>query len=408
MADKMAIDLGRYDKLFQKGIIGTAGKSYLQTLIDSRLVSESNAYYWMQPGNYTVDPINVPLPPGRNSKPTFEIKNVVRQLITLPDVHETMAEVSQKDKDGHAELTGTIPTFAHGLYDNTYSREELKDWMESLGGDAALVNQYIKDTSDFVLGHMYNISRLCAARTSTGGGETHLGQGGKLKIPNMVPSINFRNLGAKSIDDPTCDILESLKAIQDPILMANGEDKSMWRTDVDDVSLQTKWLANASVIKEVNKYILAYGRAAANVIVINGEVDINQSITKEDILAYSRSPMSKIAPIYENKEYQSEQQIVGRFSTRGWQVGNIVFRRNTWAGVIKKSKVKDIDLLEREAALDLIVNSASTMNGLVWIANIVRSEGMLRAYHTNVYGSYLPILSDFMNHYIISSTNSFS
>jgi hypothetical protein len=104
-------------------------------------------------------------------------------------------------------------------------------------------------------------------------------------------------------------------------------------------------LKNAAFIAEVNRYISLYAPEKV-IIVQSGTSSTNvSSITWEQLVEYSRSPISKISPIRIVREQQTVQGITTYTSVKGWNPDVVVLRPLGYAGVLVHAQVADVELM---------------------------------------------------------------
>ena len=144
------------------------------------------------------------------------------------------------------------------------------------------------------------------------------------------------------------------------------------------------------------------------VIVQSGSTSLDTSvISMEQLIAYSRSSISKISPIMVVREEQRVQNITTISTVNGWASGKAVLRplgNNGKAGVIVHAKCADVEMIGTGEYNNLIsVNSAKAL-GFLYVMNVVSPNGMLKKYLTKVIGRYAPVLNEAMQHVVVDTT----
>jgi hypothetical protein len=163
-------------------------------------------------------------------------------------------------------------------------------------------------------------------------------------------------------------------------------------------------LKNAAFIKEVNRYITLYAPDKV-IVVANGASNTTvDTITWEQLVAYSRSPISKISPIRIVREQQTVQGITTYTTVKGWKQGVAVLRPLGYAGVLVHAKVADVELMQSGEVNSGIQFSLAKVQGFLNVINKVTPNGMLKAYHTDVIGRYATVLNESQYHVCVDTT----
>ena len=163
-------------------------------------------------------------------------------------------------------------------------------------------------------------------------------------------------------------------------------------------------LNNAAFIKEVNRYIALYAPDKV-IVVTSGSSSTNvDTITWEQLVAYSRSPISKISPIRIVREQQTVQGITTYTTVKGWNAGVAVLRPLGYAGVLVHAKVADVELMRSGEVNNGIQFSLAKVQGFLNVINKVVPNGMLKSYHTDVLGRYATVLNEAPYHIVVDTT----
>ena len=165
-----------------------------------------------------------------------------------------------------------------------------------------------------------------------------------------------------------------------------------------------KNLKNAKFIEEVNRYIRLY--APDKVVVINNGASTTDvsTITWEQLVEYSRSPISKISPIRVVREQQTVQGITTYHTVSGWNPDVVVLRPLGYAGVLVHAKTADVELMRRGEVNKTIDFNLAKIQNFLYVINKITPNGMLKSYHTDVIGRYATVLTESMYHVVVDIT----
>ena len=128
------------------------------------------------------------------------------------------------------------------------------------------------------------------------------------------------------------------------------------------------------------------------------------SISYEQLVAYSRCPISKISPIRIVREQQTVQGITTYTTVKGWKSGIAVLRPLGFAGVLVHAQVPDVELMRSGDVNSGIQFSLAKVQGFLNVINKVTPNGMLKSYHTDVIGRYATVLDESMYHVVVDTT----
>jgi hypothetical protein len=163
-------------------------------------------------------------------------------------------------------------------------------------------------------------------------------------------------------------------------------------------------LNNAAFKKEVNRYIALYAPDKV-IVVTNGSSTTNvDTITWEQLVAYSRSPISKISPIRIVREQQTVQGITTYYTVNGWNPDVVVLRPLGFAGVVVHAKTADVQLMQSGEVNNGVQFSLAKVQNMLYVINKVTPNGVLKAYHTDVIGRYATVLTESPYHVVVDIT----
>lgn len=407
------------EKLYQRGFMDGANAGFLQTLIDSTIEIEENAFFWQEhfrvEGNeYDIDRNDL------KKNPAWTVKQGIKRTVPMADAMAPLSETMQLEAEGMEEKTGSIYQYGKGLFETSMSKLELQARLRELGADENLVVGFVRGVADLVKTHNLRVSHMAAMTLSRGGqygntinvtnvaGGTTTTQGFSGVVANQsayIPLTNYKKAGTKVWTAADCDIPEQMRKIENDFKEANYiPDGTPFEWDIPWNIVVNVLLKNAAFIKEVNRYIALY--APDKVIIVNngGSSTKVDTITYEQLVLYSRSPISKISPIRIVREQQVVQGITTYTTVKGWAPGVAVLRPLGYAGVLVHAKVADVELMKSGEVNKGIDFSLAKVQGFLNVINKVTPNGMLKSYHTDVIGRYATVLDESPYHVVVDTT----
>lgn len=407
------------EKLYQRGFMDGANAGFLQTLIDSTIEIDENAFFWQEhfrvEGNeYDIDRNDL------KKNPAWTVKQGIRRTVPMADAMAPLSETMQLEAEGMEEKTGSIYQYGKGLFETSMSKLELQARLRELGADENLVVGFVRGVADLVKTHNLRVSHMAAMTLSRGGqygntinvtnvaGGTTTTQGFSGVVANQsayIPLANYKKAGTKVWTAADCDIPEQMRKIEADFKEANYiPDGTPFEWDIPWNIVVNVLLKNAAFIKEVNRYIALYAPDKV-IVVTNGSSTTNvDTITYEQLVLYSRSPISKISPIRIVREQQVVQGITTYTTVKGWAPGVAVLRPLGYAGVLVHAKVADVELMKSGEVNKGIDFSLAKVQGFLNVINKVTPNGMLKSYHTDVIGRYATVLDESPYHVVVDTT----
>ena len=407
------------EKLYQRGFMDGANAGFLQTLIDSTIEIEENAFFWQEhfrvEGNeYDIDRNDL------KKNPAWTVKQGIRRTVPMADAMAPLSETMQLEAEGMEEKTGSIYQYGKGLFETSMSKLELQARLRELGADENLVVGFVRGVADLVKTHNLRVSHMAAMTLSRGGqygntinvtnvaGGTTTTQGFSGVVANQsayIPLTNYKKAGTKVWTAADCDIPEQMRKIEADFKEANYiPDGTPFEWDIPWNIVVNVLLKNAAFIKEVNRYIALYAPDKV-IVVTNGSSTTNvDTITYEQLVLYSRSPISKISPIRIVREQQVVQGITTYTTVKGWAPGVAVLRPLGYAGVLVHAKVADVELIKSGEVNKGIDFALAKVQGFLNVINKVTPNGMLKSYHTDVIGRYATVLDESPYHVVVDTT----
>lgn len=407
------------EKLYQRGFMDGANVGFLQTLIDSTIEIEENAFFWQEhfrvEGNeYDIDRNDL------KKNPAWTVKQGIKRTVPMADAMAPLSETMQLEAEGMEEKTGSIYQYGKGLFETSMSKLELQARLRELGTDENLVVGFVRGVADLVKTHNLRVSHMAAMTLSRGGqygntinvtnvaGGTTTTQGFSGVVANQsayIPLANYKKAGTKVWTAADCDIPEQMRKIEADFKEDNYiPDGTPFEWDIPWNIVVNVLLKNAAFIKEVNRYIALYAPDKV-IVVTNGSSTTNvDTITYEQLVLYSRSPISKISPIRIVREQQVVQGITTYTTVKGWAPGVAVLRPLGYAGVLVHAKVADVELMKSGEVNKGIDFSLAKVQGFLNVINKVTPNGMLKSYHTDVIGRYATVLDESPYHVVVDTT----
>lgn len=403
------------EKLYTKGFLGGSNQGFLQTLIDKTIEIKENAFFWQEhffvEGNeYDVDVSD------KTKNPAWTVRQRINRTVPMADAMAPLSETMQLDAEGFEEKTGSIYQYGKGMFETSMSKLELEARLKELGPDQSLVMGFVRGVADLVKSHNLRVSNMAAMTLSRGGqygntidlgsGKTTRGFSGVVTSQSAyIPTSNFKTAGTKVWTAADCDIPEQMRKIEADFREANSIPSSVpfvWNIPYDIV--MNVLLKNAAFVKEVNRWIALFAKDKV-VVVTSGSSSTNvDTITWEQLAQYSRSDISKIAPIQIVREQQIVQGITSYHTVSGWKAGVAVLRPAGYAGVLVHAKCADVELMRSGEVNKGVDFSLAKVQGFINIINKVVPDGMLKAYHTDAIGRYATVLTESPYHVVVDTT----
>ena len=407
------------EKLYQKGFMDGTNVGFLQTLIDNTIEIKENTFFWQEhfrvEGNeYDIDMSDL------KKNPAWTVRQKVNRIVPMADAMAPLSETMQLDAEGMEEKTGSIYQYGKGLFETSMSKLELEARLRELGPDQNLVTGFVRGVADLVKTHNLTASNMAAQTLSRGGqygntialtnvaGGTATTQGFSGVITSQgsyIPASNFKTAGQYVWNNASCDIPEQMRKIEQDFKDANYiPDGTPFEWDLPWDMVVNVLLKNAAFIKEVNRYIALYAPDKVIVVTSGNSTTNVDTITWEQLVQYSRSPISKISPIRIVREQQTVQGITTYTTVKGWKAGVAVLRPLGFAGVLVHAKGPEAELMRSGEVNNGIQFSLAKIQNFLYVINKVTPNGMLKSYHTDVLGRYATVLDESQYHVVVDTT----
>lgn len=398
------------DKLYEQGLINGTGNGFVQKVIDQSIILNANRFFWQE--NFIVEGNEYLIDLGDTQKnPAWTVRMKKNRPVPTADAMAPLSEVAQLDGEGYSEKTGSIFQWGKGLYDTSMSKLELQARLRELGNvDTDLLDGYVRGVADLTNTHMSTLSNIAAQTISKGGAYDNTNIKGFSAITvnqeAYIPLENFKKAGAKVWTDPTCDIPAQMQKIEYDFKLANNIESDaqfVWQIPYD--TILTILLNNQAFKDEVNRYIRFYAKDKVIVVNNQGGTSLDTDlITLEDLIAYSRSEISKISPIIVVKEEQVVQDIKTIRTVNGWERNKVVLRpigAGGKCGVVVHSQVADVEMIRTGEINNSVTANASKILNFLYLLNEVSNDGKYKKYATKVIGRYGTVLTEAMQHVVV-------
>lgn len=403
------------ERFFNK-IIDTDGVGFLQQLVDSIELDE-NANFWTEHFQVEGNEYDIDISDTKKN-PAWTVRQRDIRVVPMADPMAPLSETMQLDREGYSEKTGSIYGFGKGLFDTSMSKLELQARLAQMSpGDRSLVTAMQRGVADLIKTHNLRLSNMAAMTLSYGGAyntttaqnivpagqtPTITSQGFSgvvVNQPAYIPFANYKKAGAKVWTDATADIPSQMQKIEYDFKVANNLDESTpFEWDIPYDIVVNILLKNSFFIAEVNRYIRL--EAPDKVVIINsgGSTLDSSTITWQQLVAYTRSSISKISPIRIVREQQTVQGITTYYTVRGWKPNTVVLRPLGRAGVVVHALPEWVKLMRSGEVNNNVQYSIAKWNNLIYIINKIVPNGMLKSYHTDALGRYATVLDESQYH----------
>lgn len=363
------------------------GRQIVTQILNDPDLIRANHMFWAQ--KFRIDPQITPT----NAEGEAIFKSTMRQLESgvLMDMRAPLGDSVPEDKKGLAYYSGVIPEFiSKGTVEKATERAYKEDLFAQFG-DAALIAAYATDVLQSKLDSAnQTLSHMGAQLLSTGKIVYNQGvgiQGNVLKAD--IPAENFLKAGAKVWSDTSARLLDQIVKMVEDIREKQGLDLQ-FQLEITRKQFLEAFMKNEQVIEWV-RYLN----------VINNTPLPERAVMTEDLVKNALARFEGLPPvvIVEEKQKDTENGIV-----HGWKEGVAVLRPLGYAGFIRRTTIKDVELFTKYGNSVNSYSFASALNGLAQIANSVIVNGNFKEWHTHVIMAAVPSLDEFLYHYIIDTT----
>lgn len=364
------------------------GRQIVTQILNDPDLIRANHTFWAT--KFRVDPQITPT--NQEGEAVFISRMRELQSGVLMDMRAPLGDSTPEDKKGLAYYSGAIPEF---ISKGTVEKATERDYKEKLFeqfGDAALIAAYATDVLQSKIDSAnQTLSHMSAQLLSTGKIIYRQGvgiQGNVLKAE--IPAKNFLKAGAAVWTDTNARILDQIRKIYNDVREEMGLDLSM-QLEVTRSMWNECFLKNTQVIEWVRYY------NSLNNVLLPENLELTDALAQAAIAKFEGIPQIVIV---EEKQKDCENGVV-----HGWADGAAVLRPLGYAGLIRRTTVKDVELFNKYGNGVNSYSFANALNGLATVANSVIVNGNFKEWHTHLIMAAVPSLDEFLYHYIIDTTS---
>ena len=406
-------------RLFDRQI-DTDGLGFLQTLVDN-IELEENENFWSEHFQVEGSEYDIDLADTKKNPAWTAVQRDIR-VVPMADPMAPLSETRQLETEGFTEKTGSIYGYGKGLFDTSMSKLQFQNRLAQMAPqDRSLITAAQKGIRDLIKSHNQRLSNMAAMTLSYGGAyntttaqnvvvspnvptiTTQGVSGVVVSQPDYIPLDNYKKAGAKVWTAADADIPSYMQKIEYDFKVAKNLDESAaFEWDIPYDIVVNVLLKNAAFKAEVNRYIRL--EAPDKVVIINsgGSTLDTDIITWQQLVAYSRSTISKISPIRIVREQQTVHGITQYYTVRGWKPNTVVLRPLGYAGVVVHAIPEWAKLMRSGEVNETITWNMAKWNNLIYIINKIVPNGMLKSYHTDALGRYATILNESQYHVCVN------
>ena len=378
----MKFEQSTYNKIWDS----TEGSQIVTQILNSPDLINANHMFWTE--KFRVDP-NI-TPANQEGEAVFISRMREIESGVLMDMRAPLGDSVPEDKKGIAYYSGVIPEF---ISKGTVEKATERDYKEKLFeqfGDVALVAAYATDVLQSKIDSAnQTLSNMSAQLLSTSKIIYKSGvgiQGNVLKAE--VPAANFLKAGTKVWTDTTARLLDQIVEIVEDVKNKTGI--ANWQLEVTKDQFKNCFLKNAQVIEWVRYMNIINNQPLPERLVLSREMAMSALASFEGL-----PPIV----IIEEKQKDADSTIV-----HGWKAGVAVLRPAGIAGYMRRTTIKDTELLTKYGNSVNSYSFTPALNGLATVRNSVVVNGNFKEWHTDVVLAGVPSLDQFLYHYIIDTT----
>lgn len=363
------------------------GREIVTQILQNPDLIRANHTFWMQ--KFRVDPQITPT--NQEGEAIFISRMREMQSGVLMDMRAPLGDSIPEDKRGLSYYSGAIPEF---ISKGTVEKATERDYKEKLFeqfGDSALLAAYATDVLQSKLDSAnQTLSHMSAQLMSTGKIIYNQGvgiQGNVLKAE--IPTENFLTAGASVWSNTSARLLDQIVKMVEDIREAKGLDLQ-FQLEITRSQFLEAFMKNEQVIEWV-RYLN----------VINNTPLPQRAVMTEDLVTEALAKFEGLPKIViiEEKQKDTENGVV-----HGWASGKAVLRPLGFAGLIRRTTIKDVELFTKYGNNVNSYSFAPALQGLATIANSVIVNGNFKEWHTHLIMAAVPSLDEFLYHYIIDTT----
>ena len=353
-----------------------------------------NVKYRFVFSQFEVDPEITPT--ARSGASPFTVAS--KQLLAdeMADYRARGSKNKAMDNQGIEWYTGTLTDLGKALKPmTTDDREQFATMIEQFGSDAYVIDQYVEGVARLRNSVDSRLSYQGAELMTTGKITGNNGEGTAEFYSQKaeIPAENFVNAGKTAWSDPSADLIQLMRTIEDKYRDRTGDDQpfkwqiplKMWR----DV-----FLTNTKLNANVQNY-----RATRELPITK------EGLIIEDWVIDYITVLGVLSPIEIIQEGSIESLNDVRREVKGWANDIAVFRPRGYAGLIKRAAIYDAEKARKYASKTVERSVAYLENGLYGLVNKTsfNTDGYPE-WHTDIYATLAPALTEFPYHVIVKTS----
>ena len=379
----MKFEQSTYNKIWDS----VEGRQIVTQILNTPELINANHTFWTE--KFRVDP-NI-TQTNHEGEAIFISRMRKLEGGVLMDMRAPLGDSVPEDVKGQEYYSGAIPEFISKGFVEKATERDYKENLFAQFGDASLVAQYATDVLQSRLDSAnQTLSHMSAQLLSTGKIIYKAGvgiQGNVLKA--AIPANNFLKAGAKVWTDTTARLLDQIVKIVDDINDATGLN-IQWQLEVTKDQFKNCFLKNEQVIEWV-RYMN----------IINNQPLPERLIITRDMAMPALNAFEGLPPIVivEEKQKDADSTMV-----HGWKDGIAVLRPVGYAGLVRRTTIKDTELFTKYGNSVNSYSFAPALNGVATIRNSVIVNGNFKEWHSDLVLAAVPSLDQFLYHYIIDTT----
>lgn len=363
------------------------GREIVTKILNDPDLIRANHTFWAQ--KFRVDPQITPT--NQEGEAVFISRMRELQSGVLMDMRAPLGDSIPEDKRGQQYYSGAIPEFISKGFIEKATERDYKEKLFEQFGDASLLAQYATDVLQSRLDSAnQTLSHMSAQLLSTGKIIYKQGvgiQGNVLKAE--IPTKNFLKAGKVAWTDTNAMILDQIRKMYADVREEIGLDISM-QLEITRKMWNECFMKNTQVIEWVRYY------NSLNNVILPEQLELTDALANGAIAKFEGLPQIVIV---EEKQKDIENGIV-----HGWKEGVAVLRPLGYAGLIRRTTIKDVELFGKYGNSVNSYSFAPALSGLATVANSVIVNGNFKEWHTHLIMAAVPSLDEFLYHYIIDTT----
>ena len=378
----MKFELSTYNKIWDS----SEGRQIVTAILNNPDMIHANHTFWSE--KFRVDPQITPT--NQEGEAIFISRMRKMEGGVLMDMRAPLGDSVPEDVKGQDYYSGAISEFISKGFVEKATERDYKETLFAQFGDASLVAEYATNVLQSRLdGANQTLSHMSAQLLSTGKIIYKAGvgiQGNVLKAE--IPASNFLKAGKKVWTDTTARLLDQIVEMVDSINDTTGL-PIQWQLEVPKDMFKNCFLKNEQVIEWV-RYMN----------IINNQTLPERLIVTRDMAIPALKAFEGLPPIVivEEKQKDADSKMV-----HGWKDGIAVLRPVGYAGLVRRTTIKDTELFTKYGNSVNSYSFAPALNGLATIRNSVIVNGNFKEWHTDLVMAAVPSLDEFLYHYIIDT-----